>query len=70
MGLAPGKTTAGDLICVPLGCCVPIILRRAEGSDLPHYFVVGEAYVDGFMDGKAIDMMEKGELILQTFELH
>jgi hypothetical protein len=33
-----------------------------ERSDPPGYVAVGEAYLDGFMYGKAIKIMEKGEL--------
>jgi hypothetical protein len=34
-----------------------------------HYIVIGEAYVDGYMYGKAIDMWESGDLKLEEFEL-
>lgn len=70
MGLAPKQSIVGDLICVPLGCSVPIVLRELKESDPPGYVVVGEVYVDGFMYGKAIEMMEKGELDLQEFVVY
>lgn len=65
MGLAPKDTLEGDIICVPLGCCHPMIFRQIDN----HYIVVGEAYLHGYMYGKAIDMLENGELKLQQFEL-
>ncbi|KAH7408010.1 heterokaryon incompatibility protein-domain-containing protein [Cadophora sp. MPI-SDFR-AT-0126] len=66
MGLATEGVKAGDIICVPLGCPQPMIFRKVED----HYVVIGEAYVDGYMRGKAIEMLENGELELETFELH
>ncbi|KAG4415970.1 hypothetical protein IFR04_010920 [Cadophora malorum] len=66
MGLAPEGVEEGDIICVPLGCPHPMIFRKVED----HYIVIGEAYVDGYMRGKAIEMLENGELELETFELH
>jgi len=55
----------GDLICIPLGCCHPVILRKVE----EHYVNLGEAYVDGYMYGEAMEMLERGELKLEEFEL-
>ncbi|PVH81818.1 hypothetical protein DL98DRAFT_162481 [Cadophora sp. DSE1049] len=66
MGLATEGVEGGDIICVPLGCPHPMIFRKVED----HYVVIGEAYVDGYMRGKAIEMLENGELELETFELH
>lgn len=66
MGLATEGAEADDIICVPLGCPHPMIFRKFQD----HYIVIGEAYVDGYMRGKAIEMLENGELELQTFELH
>ncbi|KAH6722653.1 heterokaryon incompatibility protein-domain-containing protein [Leptodontidium sp. MPI-SDFR-AT-0119] len=66
MGLAPQGVKEGDIICVPLGCPHPMIFRKVDG----HHIVIGEAYVDGYMRGKAMDMLDQGELELETFELH
>ncbi|KAL5324629.1 hypothetical protein ACEPPN_009175 [Leptodophora sp. 'Broadleaf-Isolate-01'] len=66
MGLGPEDVKEGDIICVPLGCPRPMIFRKVED----HYIVIGEAYVDGYMRGKAMDMLDQGELELETFELH
>jgi hypothetical protein len=65
MGLAAKEVTEGDLICIPLGCCHPVILRKVED----HYINLGEAYVDGFMYGEAMEMVEKGELKVEEFTL-
>ncbi|KAE9377436.1 HET-domain-containing protein [Stipitochalara longipes BDJ] len=66
MGLGSTEIMEGDLICIPLGCCHPLILRKVEN----HYVNLGEAYVDGYMYGEAMEMLERGELKLEEFELH
>jgi hypothetical protein len=65
MGLASEEVVEGDLICIPLGCCHPVILRKVDD----HYINLGEAYVDGYMYGEAMEMLERGELKLEEFEL-
>lgn len=65
MGLSSREAREGDIICIPLGCCHPIILRKEEN----HYINLGEAYVDGYMYGEAMEMLERGELKLEEFEL-
>ncbi len=50
IGLAPTATKPGDEVCILLGCRTPLVLRRCEDG---HHKVVGECYIDGFMDGKA-----------------
>jgi hypothetical protein len=66
MGMAPESALEGDIICIPLGCPHPMILRQFDA----HYIIVGEAYVDGYMYGKAMELLEQGKLQLQDFELH
>jgi hypothetical protein len=55
-GLAPKHCGDDDLICVLLGCTVPVVLKKIVSkpriSDL--YEIVGEAYVHGMMDGEAV----------------
>lgn len=53
MGLVPYGTRRGDIICVVLGCRVPIVLRRAL-ADETQWEVVGACYVEGLMNGEAI----------------
>jgi hypothetical protein len=65
MGLASEEVVEGDLICIPLGCCHPVILRKVDD----HYINLGEAFVDGYMYGEAMEMLERGELKLEEFEL-
>ncbi|KAI0973430.1 heterokaryon incompatibility protein-domain-containing protein [Xylaria arbuscula] len=52
LGLAPTHTAPGDLVCVFLGCHMPMIVRRAESG---HSFrIMGPCHVHGIMDGEAI----------------
>jgi hypothetical protein len=50
IGLCPGEAAVGDPIFVPLGASVPLLLKPAGA----HYRLIGECYVNGFMDGKAL----------------
>jgi hypothetical protein len=66
VGLAPWNSVDGDLVCVLLGCRFPVVLRREED----HYVLVGEAFIDGFMDGEAIVGLREEEFGLESFEIH
>lgn len=56
MGLGTGFLVRGDIIVVALGCSTPIVLRP-EGEE---YRFVGDAYISGYMRGKAIQESEEG----------
>ncbi|KAK5740833.1 hypothetical protein LTR17_004423 [Elasticomyces elasticus] len=53
IGMAPEKAIKGDLICLLFGCSVPMVLRREEYSD--QFIVVGECFLDGCMNGQALE---------------
>ncbi|KAI1125016.1 heterokaryon incompatibility protein-domain-containing protein [Nemania abortiva] len=53
LGMGTGAMLPNDIIVVPLGCRTPIIIR-AEDSGGRRFRFVGDAYLDGYMDGKAI----------------
>jgi hypothetical protein len=55
-----------DLICVLLGCLVPVALRRVG----THYEFIRSVYLDGIMLGEAMEALERGEVELEDFELH
>ena len=61
-----GKVRTGDLICVLLGCPVPVALRRVG----THYEFIRSVYLDGIMLGEALEALERGEVELEDFELH
>ncbi|KAH8660677.1 hypothetical protein BGZ60DRAFT_381685 [Tricladium varicosporioides] len=66
VGLAPWNALEGDTVCVLLGCRYPVILREVDG----HYVLVGEAYVDGFMNGEALVGTGKETHVPDIFEIH
>ena len=76
MGLAPSVTRLEDKVCVIHGCRVPFIIRPIEerktrtedGKKIRQkcYVLVGECYIDGFMDGEALrdDKVEAEDIFL------
>ena len=66
VGLAPWDARPKDLVCVLPGCKFPVVLRT-EGK---HYILIGEVYVEGYMQGKAMDELKEGKFQLETFEIH
>ncbi|KAE8443174.1 hypothetical protein EG329_002272 [Mollisiaceae sp. DMI_Dod_QoI] len=66
VGLAPWDAVEGDVVCVLLGCRFPVVLRPVDG----HYVLVGETYVDGFMNGEAMVGLQEGRYGLETFKIH
>ncbi|KAJ8126729.1 hypothetical protein O1611_g6909 [Lasiodiplodia mahajangana] len=74
-GLAPQGCKTSDIVCILLGCSVPVVLSRVSSRGPESlYKVVGEAYVHGMMDGEALEMYLKeeernGEAQFATFQL-
>jgi hypothetical protein len=68
IGMGSGMMHRGDIIVVPLGCRTPIILRK-EGNHGEYRFV-GDVYVSGYMYGKSIEQLRRGERILRSYTLH
>jgi hypothetical protein len=61
IGTTVDKARKGDLICILLGCSVPVLLRRSK-QDENSFVFVGECFLDGSMDGTAFqdsDLQEK-----------
>lgn len=68
MGMGSGFMLSNDIVCVPLGCKTPIIIRP-EGNN-GEYRYVGYAYLDGYMYGRAIDEWKDGRRELRKYVLH
>jgi len=66
IGISAGSVEPGDLICILLGCWMPVVLRPKDG----HYIFLGEACVHGYMYGKAMEELAEGKFQLQNFEIH
>lgn len=58
VGLVPQHARRGDIMCVLYGCSVPVVLRWVPPSsrerDESGWHLVGDAYVDGMMEGEAL----------------
>lgn len=61
-GFAPQCTKSGDLCAVLFGCKVPFLLRPT-GEGHSQYRLVGEAYIQGLMEGEVVDRLNGGELL-------
>lgn len=55
MGMGTGFLRNGDIVCVPLGCSTPVILHEERNGE---YRFIGDAYVDGYMYGKAVQELK------------
>lgn len=60
VGLAPAETENGDLVAILYGCSVPVILRRVLDPQSKEvvYRLIGECYIEGMMDGQALDIRD------------
>ncbi|TVY16139.1 Heterokaryon incompatibility protein 6, OR allele [Lachnellula arida] len=57
------QTRSGDLVAIIFGCSTPMVIRPTG----KWFLVVGEAYVQGIMDGEAMEVMEAGKAKVQSF---
>jgi hypothetical protein len=55
----------GDIVCIIFGCDVPLVVRQAND----HFVLVGDCYVEGNMNGEAMDLLELGKVKEETFSL-
>ncbi|KAK1829991.1 heterokaryon incompatibility protein-domain-containing protein [Podospora conica] len=52
VGMAPKRAQKGDVVCVLLGCSIPLVLRPSPGGAT--FTLVGECYLDGYMNGEIL----------------
>jgi hypothetical protein len=55
MGLASAQIKEGDAICILFGCPLPVILQEVSSSG--KFVLVGPVYLDGLMDGEALEIL-------------
>jgi hypothetical protein len=67
IGMGPQCVRNGDEIVVMLGCRVPVVLRMKEGGG---WVNIGDAYVDGYIDGEGVKGFEQGNMTAEVFEVH
>lgn len=56
IGLGPDKIKPGHQLCVLAGSPMPVLLSRRED----HYKFIGDFYVDGLMEGEAVEASRSG----------
>ena len=62
IGLAPTAAEPGDELVILAGCSVPVVLRPVEESGkIVGWYLVGECYVHGMMDGEATDPLRENQ---------
>lgn len=54
IGLVSEKVSKGDLVGVLFGCNVPVLLRQSGNEGEGTFTLVGECFLDGFMDGASL----------------
>jgi hypothetical protein len=57
------QTRVGDLIVILFGCSTPLAIRPCGY----YYQVLGEAYVQGMMEGEAMRDLDRGKYQVKTF---
>jgi hypothetical protein len=65
LGYGPKWIQEGDLVCVLQNCRVPVLLRRVDN----HYHFISTCFVLGVMDGEAVEMVKRGEICMQQFDI-
>jgi len=65
VGVGQDVLEDGDICCVLFGAKVPFIIRPC-GS---YFRLVGECYVHGIMNGEAMEMWKRNEILQEGFEL-
>jgi hypothetical protein len=71
LGIANHSAMAGDYVCVILGCNMPMIMRECEkrkGDEFVQAQLCGPAYMHEYMQGKAVEELDIGQLTLQTVD--
>lgn len=68
IGMGTGFMLPGDVVVVPLGCST-LVLLRLEGTRCEYRFV-GDVYINGYMDGRAVEEWNDGKRELRKYVLH
>jgi len=64
IGIAPCRARKGDIVCVLLGCSIPLVLRPR--GDKKTYEFIGECYLHEFMNGEAVGEVESGKRMMKS----
>ncbi|KAF2197295.1 hypothetical protein GQ43DRAFT_444377 [Delitschia confertaspora ATCC 74209] len=67
LGMAPCHARKGDVVAIIFGCSIPLVLRRLSTRDA--WLVIGECYVDAYMNGEVRREVRRGERVVRQFTL-
>nr|POE82427.1 heterokaryon incompatibility protein 6, or allele [Quercus suber] len=67
IGVATCHVRRGDVVVVPVGASVPVVLRPAERKE--RYTLVVDCFVHGLMYGEMLRLVDSNELRVETFTL-
>lgn len=59
LGMIGRKAKKGDLICILVGCNVPMVLRKVNDKD--EFTIIGECFLEGCMRGEALKQNDVAE---------
>lgn len=65
MGFVPAGTEPGDAVCILAGCTVPVVLRKRTCESDQDWFLVGECYIEGLMEGEFMREMEANDKFVE-----
>ena len=68
LGWVPLIAQEGDVVCILLGCSVPVILRPSTTSS--GFRFVGECYIHGLMEGEYMQVVSERLLEPDEIEIH
>lgn len=66
-GAIPEDVQLGESVFILICCRIPLYLHRDTASE--HWRLVGEFYIDGYIDGKAVRQRNEGRIIMTTIHL-
>lgn len=67
VGMAPCRARPGDAVVVLFACSIPLVLRKTGSRD--GWEVIGEAYVDGYMNGEVEQLLNRRTRNIHRFRL-
>jgi hypothetical protein len=67
MGRVSRDSQPGDIIVIFLGGKTPYLLRKYPSGD--KYYLVGECYIHGMIEGEAMEQLEKGHRLVEKFTI-
>jgi hypothetical protein len=66
MGIGCQGIQKGDVVCILLGCDMPLVIRKIE----EYYVLVGNAYIYGLMNGEALKDIQESKAKLEDIIFH